>query len=296
MHFPSKTLACGLICLGALASGHALGQVSGALSLTNVRYVLIDLDPDDGIDPALTWLSPGILSNRLSYGEQQGDVYSNGQLWPNRVNVFGQNEVIKDDPSPSSTLAYGDQLLSSGSGDGLQVAFGMPWGGGASAALEWDRRFQLTPHTLVTFNVDLQGAIDGHVPEGVTNPYTYVNLANGIENAFIDAEFRASLRLGTSYPERLWASTYAYFGGLTNTPGDALTRAVDTIMTTSIANATDTYATRNFQMTIEGGIGTVVPSVPELSSAAQMALGGGLMLVLARIRHQRRRGDASARA
>ncbi|KFC71531.1 PEP-CTERM sorting domain-containing protein [Massilia sp. LC238] len=163
MRLQALAIAC------ALASAPALADVQGQATLGNLRFTLIDLDPNDAVTPSLEWVLPQNQgwSGSNGYMSVMYDASSTDWSWGEYYNRYANPEArqpaqIDYAPGPhvslSTAYAHPDplgQLLS------LSVETAPP--AGAYTHLTADVRseqlgFWLSPNTRVSLSVDMNGS------------------------------------------------------------------------------------------------------------------------------------------
>jgi hypothetical protein len=185
---------------------------------------------------------------------------------PSFASLYDKTEVIEHQPAATSELAQGDFASSAFAGGG-RVSFSMPLGADLSAEVSQTLNFTLTPHTLVTFNGQMQGAVSGNIPDWAgPNGYfdwAYIDLSGGA---------RMSASGGGSS-----TNTFKYLGARSSTPGYSTDQSADTALSVILANSKGVPLVGTLAYTIDASGHTMIPSVPEASTWAQMLLGTGLM-------------------
>lgn len=292
----SRSGRCGLASLTlilGLCHAQAHAQALGTATIGAYQYTLIDLAPDDGIAPSITWGAGQVvqsLGGTLSTG-----VASGGE--PNVVASQNLTQTIALPLGGTPALNYAGYSVSS-SQAGSQVTADVSVGGQWSLSAVLTQGFTLSANTAVTFTALAQTSLGVTVPDGsvVTTPYGYQD--NGyFDWAPLQASTNAILFVG---------STPAYWNQATGcTSGclgaDSLTTWLRTYSTTSqpqekLLEVTFTNDTGN---AVSSQIGTVaytggyatapISMVPEPMTSAQMLVGLVGLGLMRRVRRARPR-------
>ncbi|MBB3223212.1 PEP-CTERM sorting domain-containing protein [Pseudoduganella umbonata] len=236
------------------AAPHAHAAVAqGAATISNLRYALTDLDPDDGI-------SPNLAFNPV-YGNIWGGLNFSGSR------VYEDNDFIP--PSISGNWENGNNAISSrvdGSGRFEDTVLSVSHRSETvttEAHAFIDFQFYLTPGTRITFYSDYALGASGYDPDGRARSLTFFQ---GRLSEFGTGEVR----------------NFLHFAGDEN---------LELNGTASISwdNAGPEAWEGSLNLHTFGySVGSAVP-VPEPSSYAMLAAGLGLMGFLARQRTRRAR-------
>ncbi len=155
--------------------GVAQAQVSGAISVTGLQFTLSDLDPDDGIDPALTWvdsgagpywdyrrvyLFTGMQDQTFSY---EGGYPYYSQTFSDSVETAGQDDLRLADGSVETRIDGADLTGRFQSGLGQYI----------SGYGQTSRSFVLTAGTAVTFQANLAMDAEVAIPANVPYPHEH---------------------------------------------------------------------------------------------------------------------------
>lgn len=194
-----KLLLLPLLVAGTLGTAHATSTASA--STANYTFSLIDLAPDDGIAPSLTWLnSPGrpLATSNLSINDaisgeivQLNNSYGMGDLPLDLKTATENGQVqLKLSGTDLASLAQGANASFNGAG-----ALNNSARGSTSAYYG----FTLSPNTSLTINTDVDLRVtttEGSLlPERWESAYATVNL--GLEE-YRNGEFVMSMGTGES--------------------------------------------------------------------------------------------------
>lgn len=144
---PATAALVGL--LAGLACAPAQAQVNLTASASNLRYTVIDLDPNDGLAPSVNFTVPQDISlvNKLSVDRP-------GQQWSSEQVVSSPTTIDHDlGATAHTTVAY--------DGQGVQAAGYLARNSGAGASfsltagLPDQAVFTLSPHTGIQFSLDV---------------------------------------------------------------------------------------------------------------------------------------------
>lgn len=198
-----------LACLAAASSACHLAHAEAHSSLTlgNYQYTLIDLDPDDGIAPSVTW-ETGTLMQSLATSTSNGVGVGGG---PNVVSHFSSDKSYQVPIGTAKSLSYQGFAVSSGS-SGLSTSANIPVGGLWRLLTQYEQGFVLGAKTAISFTALAQSNLGVVVPPWsvTTEPYGYPN--NGyFDWAPIQAETMAYIAVDTKLSESLGSSPPCLF-------------------------------------------------------------------------------------
>ena len=179
--------ACALAC--AWPSAHA---ATAAASVSGLTFTLVDLDPNDGIEPSITWtaLSGDALTNASSgMGVEWLDVAQG--LWTPRYTTLHPDGAVGDTVTPFPTLgATSASAQASLTATGLSAAYTVPADGGqGSATASLLVGFELSPMTQLqvsgrlAFSLQAPGGDQAALPQGASTS-TYLPFASA--SAYLD--------------------------------------------------------------------------------------------------------------
>ncbi|CUI07211.1 PEP-CTERM sorting domain-containing protein [Massilia sp. P8910] len=157
-----QTRMFGLICV--LVSGAASAQMTATVTISNFSYQLIDLNPNDGVAPSLSWQ---VLVPELPYPNSVASVRGG--------NLQTRDGVVVDGTGPLDPVSVSKATLYGGGSASVTGEFGKnltlhtsltsapeapgtkePWRWDAEAATGW-MPFILTPNTAVIFSAGVSG-------------------------------------------------------------------------------------------------------------------------------------------
>ena len=165
-----------VLCMSLGAAASAQADTSAAINVSNIQYVLTDLDPGDGIAPALTWVSPFSQSS-IRLAAQTG-VFGMGSVSPAYSTPVTQAQTNATDLFAATQIHEGTDSALTTAGGGLTVNVALPASGADLFAYAVQGGyFTLTPHTAVTFSADYTQSISGTVPAGAPEPNGYMDWA-----------------------------------------------------------------------------------------------------------------------
>ncbi|MBB3223310.1 PEP-CTERM sorting domain-containing protein [Pseudoduganella umbonata] len=238
----------------------AVGQ--GAATISDLRYTLTDLDPNDGISPSLQpYYVLGKIWGQLNFSAL--DVYEESQYLP--PSIPGR--------SISGSWENGNDAISSSVGGGGRVEDVVLSVSHRSEAIATeahasiDFTFYLTPATRITFYSDYALSSSGYEP--VSQP-----------------------RSITTFEGRLYESGSGEVQRFYRSAGDESLELNGTASLTWDNVSSEGRDGRLYLHAFGHSIGSAVP-VPEPSSYAMLATGLGLMGLLARQRTRRARQSGS---
>jgi len=138
--------ALGLLALAAVALP-ARAQVHAAAATAHLGYVLTDLAPGDGVDPAAVFdAAQASLSRSLSIGPRGGPI----QIWTDHEATSAPWALDLDRDRVHGGTGY------FGTGSAAAVSIAPPRGGSVASDQSTDvvQRFRLAPHTAIVFSLD----------------------------------------------------------------------------------------------------------------------------------------------
>ena len=144
------------------ASAFAQLTATAQVSVSNIRYELIDLNPDDDIAPQLTWLNASTGST--AWVETQGGYYTDG------TPAYG-NGSLKNQESfgfDGVTAISGAGIDVSTSGEALNIRGQISGGSFVNADAYHTGYFSLTPDTAVTFSAQYEARLAVTVPPNLS--------------------------------------------------------------------------------------------------------------------------------
>lgn len=294
MKFPMKAwLTAALFAFG----GSALAASSASASLSNIRFTLTDLNPDDGIAPAMTW-ALGAHQQASTWAELVD--YANYDPSTSQVLVSVNSSLgAPGAPTQVSLLPSGSTASAAANWTGGLVAADLNAAGSAGGRVQFLASgqqqgffsFTLTPQTQLT--ITAIGSLNAQVTQGylvtsVANSYGYAPWDT--ESAYADVQMMVStVATGVHGDgERQVAAAHA---SLTYDPisGDAVyggDSGSSIPLTLSYANA-GTQGTQLFFSSLTSAHGTSIAAVPEPDTHALMLAGMGLIGAVARRRRPR---------
>lgn len=156
--------ACALACLFALVAGNVRADSFAFLTFSGLEVALFDLDPGDGIDPAVA----------LTQLERSGSVFQYrfpDAGWPplREDGVSGTGSAALDDANGLATVVLQDEGMS-----GRAVSTG---GGAYTSLLADSFSFTLTPYTRVVFSTLTESAVTA---ETIQSALAVVTLAGQV--------------------------------------------------------------------------------------------------------------------
>lgn len=179
--------ACALV--GALPAAQAAGA---SASVSGLTFTLVDLDPNDGIEPSITWaaLSGGAFAS-ASTGMAVDWLDVAQGLWTPRYATVHPDAAASDDVTPFPSLgASSASAQASLTPTSLSVAYASPLDGGqGSATANLLMGFALSPMTQLqvsgrlAFAIQAPGGEQAALPEGASNS-TYLPFASA--SAYLD--------------------------------------------------------------------------------------------------------------
>lgn len=255
--------AAAVVLASLVCAGTASAQGTASVSLTNFRYILADLDPNDGIDPSLTFspasavTSTGAAAVEETFsGYAMRDTASGGE-------AFGPLSVAVNSPrgSSSGTIRGGLDLLSMQAASTLAAADGQ--GNAVHTVLDTGYRgFTLSPMTSVTFVGDV--ALDVAFTPAAADLWNGSSLAS------------AYLYLGADVN-----GTPDYFTtGLSLWTGDNGPPSLSGPLTFTLANALGTSTSNELKLTATSDVRASfinAAPVPEPSAWAMLLAGAAVL-------------------
>lgn len=259
-----NTAAGLLLAASALCSGVASAQSTAQVSVTEFNWVLVDLDPNDGIAASLTFLAPDPAHS------SSGAVTVDAGGWASDARNGGA-AFAPVAVSAASALgsAAGSISGAPGAGFSFSATAGLTGPGGPAALTNTLSTgflsFVLSPMTAVTFNSRAVIELNQGSP-GFTSANLQLNVITDVGG----------------FPE-VWNDT-----AVLSTDGGP--RSLDRNMTLTLANVLGTANTNQLQFNsaIDAQLTSVTSAVPEPGTWAMFA--GGLMLLFghARLRKMRK--------
>jgi hypothetical protein len=255
-----------LVVLASLVcAGSASAQSTASVSLTNFRYVLADLDPNDGIDPSLTFApATAVTSTGKSLVQE---VFSAYEVVDSAAGseAFGQLSVAVNTPrgNASAFISGGLDILSMQSASTLSAANGH--GNYSETALSTGYRgFTLSPMTSVTFIGDL--VLNAAFTPAAADLWTGSSLAS------------AFIYLGSD----LNGTPDSFSDGFTLWTGDNGPPSLSTQLTVTLANALGNSTSNELRLDaatqIHAAYYSDVPApVPEPSQWAMLMAGAAVL-------------------
>lgn len=234
----------------AIISGSAVaGPVIGHATLSDYSFQLIDLDPNDGIAPAITFEYNLLVARAEDFNTDEGDYQSS---WALPFPVYASQDL------PGASLA------ASASVDEIQANVTAGGQGDFSAVGYRFSSFRLSANTKMI--------VTGHASVGLDfGTVTPLHWAN----AFVTLSFDPY-----NYNP---APSDVYSLGITGRAGDAAA-SLDEAFTLELVNDTDVLMYRDLKLTSYVQLNSVTP-VPEPSSWLMLGAGLALMAGVAR-RHR----------
>lgn len=258
--------AAGAALLAALWAGAATAQSSAQLSISDVRYALVDLDPNDGVKPSLTFLAPQAsqFSSALVTLSSGGDTLTD---FSDGAYAFAPLSLAASTAAGSASAAISGGVES---GFSLQ-ATGMLGSGAGSAELfnqvtTGTLGFVLSPMTAVTFSSRVMLSLGLQLPPA---------LASGAVSATARIDLTSDV-LGANAPVSEWANLNTAVAG---------TQSYDQPLVLSMSNALGTATTNDLQLRSSISARVVAAPVPEPATWAMLA--GGLALLAHACRRRR---------
>ena len=255
-----------------MVGGSALATTTASSVMTGIRFELIDLDPADGIAPALTFangmpwgvyaVATDTLTEDTDRRQLDGFAYAAES---------GAVDAVRNFADTHGSLS-GDPFLGTGtaasSGAAERTGYGL-----AYASFHGD--FTLTPRTrfTITAQVTMSGATAGDGFEEGASQY-FLNLIGA----------------GSSHTLSQYLSAVPQPG---DAPGVPHAYFLDRQLTATISNVTATSATGTFDIGTSIGVMNNVVVVPEPQSSALMLAGVAGVLAWAR---RGRHAEATRRA
>lgn len=163
-----RTFVLGTL-LVASASAFAQLTATAQVSVSNIRYELVDLNPEDDIAPQLTWLDASTRST--AWVETQRGYYLGGSP------RYG-SESLKTQEGPSFdavTAISGPGIDVNTSADTLNISAQIPGGSYVVANAYHAGFFTLTPDTAVTFSAQYDAHLTVSVPPGASAASGYLD-------------------------------------------------------------------------------------------------------------------------
>lgn len=289
----ARALAATALALGA--STPALAAISSSAALNNITFTLIDLAPDDGVDPWVTFIQePGYSwMNMANVRVEQRDNQNFRQVLRRENDVdlgldtqFDNTSaaVSGDTESAQASITQGPSPLSghSYSASGSLSIQGEEFTEYQAEAISHPNRglFQLSPHTalLVTADVALSTVMTPH-PHPEDSPFYFLpSEATASYNMSIEGSFTG--------PDGLYGyqrSTSSRQISSSN-PDPSLT--FNELATVSFSNTLGTAWTGQLKLGVKA-LGNFVPAVIPEASQGAMAL-AGLAVVACAVRRRRR--------
>jgi hypothetical protein len=263
-----------------LVSGtSALAQGAAYATASPIEYTLLDLDPNDGIAPELTW-GQGTSSAGLKIRTQTGKsdaTWTMPLVTPYFTTVYSHTS---SNAGPQGTVVAEvfEQHQASTGPQGVSVSAAYPLGA------DWDNRasfasvFTLTPNTAVTFSSKVSGGLSVNVP----------NESAGYPNGYMDWAYIQASSFGTISIEGV-PITYGdgHAASMFLRSYDTDSKTIDQPLSATLRNTTSDSISSEVSL-IAGVSGYTVAPIPEASTAAQMALGlMGLLALTKRTRQKR---------
>ncbi|HIV71767.1 MAG TPA: PEP-CTERM sorting domain-containing protein [Candidatus Aquabacterium excrementipullorum] len=290
MNTPSRLGRCGLAYAAlilSLCQSPAHAEALATSTIGAYQYNLIDLDPDDGIEAAITW-GNGQVSQSL-VGTLSTGVGNGGG--PNMVDskTLSQTSTLPLSGTPS--LNYAGYSVSSGS-SGSSTTASITTGGQWSLSAILTQGFTLSANTAVTFTALAKSSLGVTVPAGsvVTTPWGSQD--NGyFDWAPLQADTKAILFIG-QLPEYWWNLSADCAGPCVASSWlrsyATTTESEEKLLQVTLTNATGNAVSSQIgTLAYTGGYAAApISMVPEPSMSALMLMGlGGLGLMLRRARH-----------
>jgi hypothetical protein len=257
-----RTAAAGVVLLvAALCAGPAAAQSSAQVSVSDFSWALVDLDPNDGIDPYLNFLAP-----QASQSSSGAIVIEAGGV---PVTDVRQGGLAFAPVSLSAGTAFGSASSSlSGSPAGglsLQSSASLTSNAGVSTLSNQLSSgylgFVLSPMTAVTFSSRVALTLGLDLPAPLTGGFTSAS-----------ATLSVNADLGGANDPWLQTSSLSTAGGPQST---------DSMMLLTFANALGSETNNELQFSSAISAQVAAP-VPEPETWAMML--GGLALLAARAR------------
>ncbi len=157
--FMHAAIAAAALC--AALPSHA--DVNAQAQITNIKITLVDLDPDDGISPAITFTDGGFIGTwNSAYGADMDQVQT-----PFALGAAASGTRTIGDHSVSFAVLAGN-ILGAGNGPGATATHsGVGDGGAAGEEDVIFTDFTLTPNTRIEISASASVSTVGYVgPEG----------------------------------------------------------------------------------------------------------------------------------
>jgi hypothetical protein len=289
--------ACALAC--AWPSVHA---ATAAASVSGLTFTLVDLDPNDGIEPSITWaaLSGDALTSASSGMEAVWLDVAQG-LWTPRYTTVHPDGAASDTSTPFPTLgASSATAQASLTATGLFAAYAAPSNGGQGSATASLRvGFELSPMTQLqvsgrlAFSLQAPGGDQAAMPQGASTS-TYLPFASAYAYLDVALDVLSGLTPGAlSWTESETGSPVNHTVS-TDPMGDtaAFSVSLDRSFAHTLSNDGTDAVNGSFRslVTISGSqLATQAAVVPEPAGAG-LAVAGALVGWVAR----RRRNAAAA--
>lgn len=262
-----KLMAGGAVAVLALGPIAAHATATSIATLSGFTVTLIDLDPDDGIAPSISWAasSPGgsfILARADDAAglAHQSQVVSTQLFNPGALDEF--TAVAQGRSSIVGTLADGLTF----NAQGLSLGSNADYEARADAGSEISGlRFTLSPHTLATFS----GSIDLFAQTTYTSPLNIVEFAH----ATAVVKINGSVGVAGSFAQSVLATCIQVQAGCV---GQTISRpAIPLALTYRNDGAVSADGSVHVSMRIGGDS---MPAVPEPASGVLMLAGLAALL------------------
>lgn len=185
MDMTLRTLVLGTL-LVASASAFAQLTATAQVSVSNIRYELVDLTPEDDIAPQLTWLEASTQS--AAWVETQSSYFTDG------TPRYGSGSLKTQESSSFDgvTAISGAGIDVSTSSETLNIRGQIPGGSFVNAHAYHTGYFSLTPNTAVTFSAQYEAHLTVTVPAnlselpGYKDWYNYKVISGADINFLVD--------------------------------------------------------------------------------------------------------------
>ena len=193
MH-PIRTLAAGLFLVLAALAGPAFAQQAAGVGIGQLRYTLVDLDPDDGIAPWIGLNAYASQADAHAYDQAGNDI--------DGVEIDHAGVTGFDDDDASLHADTRDAAAS------VTLTLHSGWGYVSAGQVF---RFLLSPHTRVVFSADADAWARPEAP-GVSWPTAIAELYGSLHGIGDGERFTDTLRIEDGNLQRTLSVTAASEG------------------------------------------------------------------------------------